>query len=457
MQKIYDLIAYLCSYVISNCHEDFFVHYRCITKNEQSRIANRIQSKVPLYIGSSIRTLYIEEIDDDFYLSLHDLQEELKAESDYFAMVGLIQALDQALEQIIRNNIQYRQLQGATLVLNTNRSTVGLGLLPRCWCCWERKKRLSHAYNRIDNFLSNLLVMENVILGNLIDRHIFLPGKLFKNFENSKRLCIAATPLRLERNFKRLIDKSAKVQSFSIEYDKGCTQKDNELIWQKIIAASEKKADIVVFPEMMGNYDTESYVQTRLMSLSADLREKMPALIVLPSCWKDNKNSVTVLDKYGNHLFVQSKQNPFLLEDDDNVILENIEGDSVINIMHYDGVGRIAILICKDFITTRYMEHIMRCFKLTLIIVPSFTTGSYDFRQSFDLCAHDDCNVVWINSCAALKKGKELNFKHIGYVRKRIGRFDDESQKLCKMKICDGAFSGTCMHDCLYIEHIDSV
>ena len=94
----------------------------------------------------------------------------------------------------------------------------------------------------------------------------------------------------------------------------------------------------------------------------------------------------------------------------------------------------------------------MRCFKLTLIIVPSFSTGSYDFRQSFDLCAHDDCNVVWINTCASMQKGKEANFENVGYVRKRISRTDDEAQMLCGMKTCERAFSGECGHDCIYYE-----
>lgn len=107
--------------------------------------------------------------------------------------------------------------------------------------------------------------------------------------------------------------------------------------------------------------------------------------------------------------------------------------------------------------TTKYLEQLMRCFKLTLIVVPSFSTGSYDFRRSFDLCAHDDCNVVWINTCAAIKKGKEANFESVGYVRKRVSRNDDESQMLSKMTICDGAFEGKCNHDCLFYETIQGV
>ena len=83
--------------------------------------------------------------------------------------------------------------------------------------------------------------------------------------------------------------------------------------------------------------------------------------------------------------------------------------------------------------------------------------GQYDFRRSFDLCAHEDCNVVWINTCAALIKGKEANFQDIDYVRKRISRNEDEAQMLYKMAICEGAFKGECAHDCIYSETIQGV
>ena len=52
---------------------------------------------------------------------------------------------------------------------------------------------------------------------------------------------------------------------------------------------------------------------------------------------------------------------------------------------------------------------------------------------------------------------KEDNFRNIGYVRKRIGRHDDDSQKLCEMPVCKNAFSGKCGRDCLYFETIRGV
>ena len=463
--NIYNTAAELCSLIINSCAEEFFVHYSCISNAEKFRINELIFESIPVLFETETERLRLfeihqlseNELDEDFFERLEILVGKFKKSEYFFAIVGLIQILDEALETLLQKKIAEFQKDDFSVVLNTNRETTGIGLLPRSSCVWERKHRLSHSYNRMDNFLFNMLLMENSILGELIDKHFFLKKDLFPKFSETRSLKIATTPLRLERGFNVVPYSEDKVQYFRIAYDESDHQEENELIWHKIITASQNEADIIVFPEMLGNPRLTDFVSQRLKALSEDERSKIPSLIILPSFWEKKGNTVSILDKFGNIICRQSKQNPFRADLNGNGYLEGILSSLVVNIFHYEGIGRIAILICKDFLTTKYMEQLMRCFKLTLIIVPSFSTGSYDFRQSFDLCAHDDCNVVWINTCAALEKGKEQNFENIGYVRKRISRNDDEAQMLCKMPICEGAFKGECKHDCIYYETINGV
>lgn len=459
MYRLYNIFAELCSYIINTCSEDFFVKYSCISLEERHRMNAVIQTHLGELFSSDgqIRQLSPEDCTPDFFTRLNSLITSLQSQPDYFAIVGLTQVLDESLADILLQAITSFQKDDFSVVLNTNRELTGIGLLPRCSCAWERKRRLSHCYNRMDNFLFNILLMENKILGELIDKHFFLSPSLFPSFKKNKKLKIAATALRLEAGFTIAPYSDKKVQYFSIEYDNSQFSKNNELIWQKIMTAAANKSDIIVFPEMLGNPQTESFVTTRLKKLSEEEKNSVPSLIILPSVWQNRYNTVSILDRNGNILCRQSKQNPFRAEKDGDGYLEGILSSLVVNIFHYEGIGRIAILICKDFLTTRYMEQLMRCFKLTLIIVPSFSTGSYDFRQSFDLCAHDDCNVIWINTCAAMEPGKESNFENIGYVRKRISRFDDEAQRLKKMPACEGAFKGQCSHDCIFYETIQGV
>ncbi|SEQ21408.1 hypothetical protein SAMN02910289_01517 [Lachnospiraceae bacterium RM5] len=464
MYPIFDIIAELCSYIIKTCPEDFFVKYSCLSSVQKSRIDEEIEENLSFLFGEeniiNFSDLENTEIND----KIKEYFEILKNREDYPAILRLIQILDKSLKCVLKEIINEFQRDNFSVALNSNRESTGLGLLPRCFCVWERKNRLSHSYNRMDNFLTNLLLMENDILGDLIDKHFFLSNEMFREFGEKGTLKVAASPLSTERHFDVKTYEKDNVMYYEIVYETNEDKKenpyikDNELIWSKI---KDCKSDIIIFPEMMGNPYMVDFIQEKISRYKRDLEidniNKLPDLIILPSFMEKNKNTVFVLNSSGEVICKQSKQNPYRAENGKDAYLEGIIANKVINIFHYEGIGRIAILICKDFLTTKYMEKLMRCFKLTLILVPSFSTGSYDFVRSFDLCAHDDCNVVWINTCASIIKGKEANFKNIGYVRKRISREDDESQMLCGMKICKNAFDGKCDKTCIYYETLNKV
>ena len=469
MQNLYNIVAELCASIVNSCSEEFFVRYSCVSPAEKRRIYKEVQASVgTLFLAKpegnletpdeeSIRELVPADLTDSFYANLQALIGRFTENGDYYAMLGLLQILDHSMVQLLNGAIAEFEQESFSIVLNTNRESVGVGILPRCSCIWERKHRLVHRYNNLESFLYNILLIENSVLGELIDEHYFLQKDLFPRFRECNAVKIAATPLRRERNFKVKLSDKDKVQYFNIAYENPSFETDNELIWKKIWSAGENESDIVVFPELLGNAETADYVADKIKSLQPAEAQKIPSLIVLPSYWEKNRNVVTVMDKFGNVICKQNKQNPFRKEFDGVGYLEQINSNLVVNILHFEGIGRIAIMVCRDFLETEYMRQLMRCFKLTLIIVPSFSTGSYDFRRSFDLCAHEDCNVVWINTCAALIKGKEANFQDIGYVRKRISRNEDEAQMLYKMPICEGAFKGECAHDCIYYETIQGV
>lgn len=462
MLDLYNIVAELCSDIVNSCSEKFFVEYSCVSPAEKARITKIVQIGIPVLFlesgeGVCVRELSSENLTTEFLENLKSLVNRLKADCDYYALLGLLQILDRSMTLLLNEAIAEFEQESFSIVLNTNRETVGVGILPRCSCVWERKHRLVHRYNNLESFLYNILLIENSVLGELIDEHFFLKKELFPRFRERNAVKIAATPLRRERNFKVQLTDKDKVQYFNIEYENPSFDSDNELIWKKIWTAAENESDIVVFPELLGNAEMMKFVSNKIKALSPADADKIPSLIILPSYWEKNRNVVTVMDKFGNVICKQNKQNPFRKVFGGVGYLEQISSNLVVNILHFEGVGRIAIMVCRDFLETEYMQQLMRCFKLTLIIVPSFSTGSYDFRRSFDLCAHEDCNVVWINSCAALIKGKEANFQDIGYVRKRISRNEDEAQMLYKMPICNGAFDGECAHDCIYYETIQGV
>lgn len=460
MTELYNIVAELCSYVINSCDDRVFLEFSCVSMNERKRYFGLIKKYCPMFFNEdgTVRIAARRDFTKQFYVSVCELIDEFKRESDFFGVIFLLQIIDESLEEILQGEIAALQKENFSYILNMNRESTGIGLLPRCTCGWERKRRLSDYYNRIDNCLYNFLLMENKILGELIDKHYYLKKGFFKHFDDTGKLKVATTALWKKANFEHCYNTVNRVATFEIKYyEHNDVDGENTLIWEKITAAGRQNADIIVFPEILGNAMTRDFVGEKLNGLSDEERESIPSLIVLPSYWHNRKNVVTVMDKFGNVIFEQNKQNQFLETHNGVNYLENVVASNVVNIIHYEGIGRIAVLICKDFLVTKYMEQLMRCFKLSLILVPSYSSGSYDFLHTLDICARDDCNVVWINTCSAAIPGKEKNFENVGYVRKRISQNDDEAEKLSKMKSCKGFKSGSCNKDCLFVETMGRV
>ena len=462
MTDIYDTVAGLCAHMADLWSASFFTGFSCITRPERERVRATIRGRFPSIYGDdgSVKALDREEFTHSFAKSLESFVEEQKECGDMYLLMGTLVAIDAALKKVLKEEAESFTREGlgkCGFSLNSNRRTTGIGLLPRFQCCWERKGRLSHRYNRLDNFLSNLLVIEVSGLWDIMDRHIFLKEDVFPDFARTRSLKVAATPLRLTPPFKIVTDTRGKVNTFHVDYDLSREAEDNELVWSKIVKAGKSGADIILFPEMMGHASVEEFVRGRIKALAPKEARKLPGLIVLPSTMIDGFNTAVVLGRDGERICTQAKHIPFKMEIDGEWCLEGMTSSLEMSILHYEGIGRIGILICKDFISTDHMERMMRSFKLTLILAPSRSTGSYDFKQSFDVCAHDDCNVVWINTCSALASGKEGNFKCIGYTRQRVGRDADQSLMLRPMKTCEGAFRGECKGDCLFFSTIKGV
>ncbi len=457
--SLYNLFAELCDYIVSAHTKNYLVRYSCISQDEKYRVTQKIIQSIELKTDKSgnFKCLSESDLTAEFIEKLTLFADTLIIDDDKNCIMKLLQIFDCILQDILTAEIHALQLQSSSNILNTNESETGIGILPRCTCVWARKSRQSFSYRRIDNYMNNIIVIEQRILDNITAEHIFIPQGFFKSFDTSKKLKISATPLSSRSNFNIKFHKNSDFQVFTLDYIDKTSEHDNALVWSKILEAGRNKAEIIVFPEMLGNSSMGDYIRSKLRSLNKQETEDIPSLIVLPTYFADGKNFAIILDKYGNELARQYKQNPYVMRCKHGEYMENIIGSNQIEIFHYEGIGRFAIMICKDFLTTRYMERIMRGFMLTMIIVPAYSTGAYDFKMSFDLCAHDYCNVIWINSCAAMVPGKENNFEYIGYVRKRINRYQNELEANYKMKPCSKLLTGKCSEDCIYYDSFGSI
>ena len=454
---IYNIIAELCSFLISSIGKEYLILYKSISVKEKIRIDNMIQENTDLYMSNKHKYIPVFEPDitQEYMQKLYSFKDLLLKTGDKNGVIRFLQALDETVAVLLYDEREILEEKLVSTEINTNRNTTGISLLPKMRCVWSRKHRHSFSYVRIDSYLSYLLVVEDV--PNIEAEHIFIPRGAFPTFEKTKQLNVAASPLNAKSNFDIHYKKTEHFQIFNIHHNQALAKADNELVWSKIILAGEKGSELIVFPEMLGNPTMETFIQNKLRALDSEKARRIPSIIVLPSCSIDGYNYSSVLDRHGSVLTRQHKHNPFFIKTSHGQYRENLRQDSKIAIFHYEGIGRFAVMICKDFLTNEYMERIMRSFMLTLIIAPAYSTGSHDFKLSLDLCAHDDCNVIWINACAALIPGKEANFENIGYIRKRIGRNQSEDEATYCMKACKKLFNGGCSHRCIYYDSFGSV
>ena len=119
----------------------------------------------------------------------------------------------------------------------------------------------------------------------------------------------------------------------------------------------------------------------------------------------------------------------------------------ILNVLHVDGIGRICIIICYDYLHNENREMIRKLIKPTLICCPSFSTGSFNFQILQESGYYAGCNSIWCNTCSAANAaGSDKNFEivgGIGTLSKKCDQMDAETfkkvfegRKMCKKEIC---------------------
>ena len=109
-------------------------------------------------------------------------------------------------------------------------------------------------------------------------------------------------------------------------------------------------------------------------------------------------------------------------------------------------------MICKDAINRNYLHAILDNLKITLLVVPSYSTGHYDFEANLKVCEAFDCNVVWTNACSAVKPKDRKADDTLGFVL-RTGKMTGIPNGMYCMRRenCMKLSGGSC-RECMYIQ-----
>lgn len=450
--KFYNFIAEAVRFLEDYTDDIFYTKYRGISSFVAAQMHQKLAEQFPELMekgtGHPLEIKGDGRWDDDFFARLACFLDQSKkgVEEDKQRLLCLLQKLDIGLSERILSGNDYLLRNTGINCLNTNYGETCIMLLPRCQCLWERNSRGRQYGTGLMNDIKSLYYIRREDMGQYELTNIFL-RKTF--FQGKKSIKCGMSPVTNQNVLKISYREREGAVYFAIDglNKENIVRNNVKCIMQR---AKEEGVNILIFPEMIG-----------MDGMQADCRQLYeenwdagrPEIIVFPSMWKECTNTSVITGADASEIGRQQKQNPYqrYVEEYNTEAIEDLNPDRKIVLLHIESIGRIAVVICKDFLIREYRRRILDALKATLIIVPSFSTGNFDFRQVMGECKQYDCGVIWLNCCGAmhLEGVKESNFKDIGYLQFSgkltdcIGSISIEEESRCNKK--------TCKENCLFV------
>lgn len=451
MKKLsfYDHMAYLIRVILNNVNEQFYIDYSVMSPDESKTINTLLTKRFPELMeeGNPTKILTPTYCPSDLSKRLNGFIAECIEKKDMISLTRLLRKMDVGLATAVKNFTTMGEISG----LNRNHEEVKIQILPKCSCGWSHRNKDVSSSNCLNNFLSHFYYIDEDELLHKTGykvRHSFLSAFEFEKAAEKDYLKVGISPIsdQIKLNIKTNADRLCTFQVNSIS--------DEDLIINNVLSVLERakheKVNILCFPEMLGTPAVNQAIQEKLQEYPDESGLEYPALTVCPSNWINKMNASMVLDKMGNIICIQNKQHPFIFEYDGQKYKEDIKGDGWVHLIHCEGIGRIAIMICKDALMREYVHSLLSILKITLLIVPSFSTGSYDFDTNLSVCEGFDCNVVWVNTCSARLVKRKGRLEMVGFVKK-TGKITQIENGKYTFECKKGTERGNC-YECLFTE-----
>lgn len=393
---------------------------------------------------------------------------------EFFYVLTLLQRITRAMkcESIMDSSYVVIKNKTGFEALNDNTEETGVYLLPKVPSLpvdgrrqTNPKQWLSRFNCGINQELSNVcyFLKEDLEIGG---QRYKVCNHICSNFlvEGATNLKIALSPLlrdaELELSYSTIPQNGEKKRLFSVTSTKNLPRvlKRSRTAFLK---ACKAKADIVLFPEMLGS----AQLLTPDLNFSKTISEWIeeagakgypaPHLIIGPSWWHDKLNELHVLSSTAQRIIVQYKHFPFFYtpKGESNPYLEDLQdSDHTVHLLHIPGLGRMAFPICVDFLHSKYMELLVQKLYCNLLMCPSYSPSKTLFVLN-SLAQHPYGSwPFWINSCSApCGNGKRLP-EYVGAVAPIQADGKPKLQYLCVPDNCRCGEDDEC---CLFICDID--
>ncbi|MCI8418721.1 MAG: hypothetical protein HFI33_14705 [Lachnospiraceae bacterium] len=449
IRELYNIMAVALRNILNGTKERDFERLRNIEPSYERSIIENIKRIIPQLFDMdtlNVAELSERQLRDGFLVG--KLAHCVASTKDMTILIYLVKHLDIYLEDSVYRCIPIDQDIWRFESLNDNFRECGLRLLPRLACNWEHKNRDAyHSYTMLF-YMKNFYYVNSKEEEEYIVEHILLPQTTFYHALKRGELCVCVSPVTGE-NVVQVTEKYTRDNEELIAVEPLVPEVEQRL-QEQILSVLEKaalqKADILLLPELLGSTGIRVSIQLELEKRQRIPDNEFPKLTVCPSAWEERRNSCAVLDDMGELLFEQQKHYGADLKKWG--AKEDIVSDKKIYILHCKGVGRVAIAICKDFLMTSYLEILIETLKVNLLLVPSFTTGDYQFKTCSDKYGYQDCDVVWVNTCASRWSNSQGQMTTAVTRAYLPGKWGNSRLKAYMEELCDKQYKcdGTCLY-----------
>ena len=189
-----------------------------------------------------------------------------------------------------------------------------------------------------------------------------------------KDLIVAISPIRNQRWFN--INYDDDNNTFSCNYtDKKLNETINNNICKVIDAAAKAGVNILAFPEMIMNKETEDYVKTHIFN-NPEISNNI-IMIALGTLWNDNKNEGCLLSGTGSVLWRGKKRiryDHYDKEQNKNYREDLRDVDGPLYMLDVEGIGRICWEICRDCLAQE-IDMIYQRLGANLYIISAYSSS----------------------------------------------------------------------------------
>lgn len=281
-------------------------------------------------------------------------------------------------------------------------------------------------------------------------------GRYRKEMLLEKRLKIAVIPLDREPMIEFPIEEGIL---FHVEYREGYLEKCEGRVIQLLELAIDRKANIIVFPEYVCSQEIQSAIQRHLRQVYEEKPHRLRNLLLVlaGSAWTDSDNVAVMFSYDGRLLGKQYKTERFSdLKKKGKELIENFQnpGKETV-IVEVEGLGKIAVGICRDICNQDYIKRLTEIFSPQLLLVPAWSSSLYRGfeNQLKEITAYNHMTCSVLCNCCEAMEGQEFR-EEIGMLVTPVKRGSVVEGKVC----CIQRQKGNCRHcrkgGCIILVHM---